>query len=100
MIGSRAGHLKRLPAKSSQRRTCHLWQGKGDRLAALLDQGLQPACQWEETSMQQEIKPAVLIAASTGHGHVRTVPELEQWYRVAARARRGSAPRSFDQTSS
>jgi dihydrodipicolinate synthase/N-acetylneuraminate lyase len=31
--------------------------------------------------------PAVLIAASTGHGHLRTVEELEQWFRVAARAR-------------
>jgi dihydrodipicolinate synthase/N-acetylneuraminate lyase len=31
--------------------------------------------------------PAVLIAASTGHGHARTVEELEQWYRAAARAR-------------
>jgi dihydrodipicolinate synthase/N-acetylneuraminate lyase len=30
--------------------------------------------------------PAVLIAASTGHGHLRTVEELEQWFRVAARA--------------
>jgi dihydrodipicolinate synthase/N-acetylneuraminate lyase len=34
--------------------------------------------------------PAFLIAASTGHGHLRTVPELEQWYRTAARARLGS----------
>jgi dihydrodipicolinate synthase/N-acetylneuraminate lyase len=33
--------------------------------------------------------PALLIGASTGHGHVRTVPELEQWFRVAARATRG-----------
>jgi dihydrodipicolinate synthase/N-acetylneuraminate lyase len=33
--------------------------------------------------------PAVLIAASTGHGHLRTVDELEQWFRVAARARLG-----------
>jgi dihydrodipicolinate synthase/N-acetylneuraminate lyase len=31
--------------------------------------------------------PAVLIAASTGHGHLRTMEELEQWFRVAARAR-------------
>ena len=30
--------------------------------------------------------PAVLIAASTGHGHVRTVAELKEWFRVAARA--------------
>src|SRR5215207_9194222 len=30
--------------------------------------------------------PAVLIAASTGHGHVRTVAELEEWFRVAAEA--------------
>jgi dihydrodipicolinate synthase/N-acetylneuraminate lyase len=34
--------------------------------------------------------PAVLIAASTGHGHARTLEELEQWYRAAARARLGS----------
>lgn len=34
--------------------------------------------------------PAVLIAASTGHGHLRTVEELEQWFRVAARAKLGS----------
>jgi len=33
--------------------------------------------------------PAVLIAASTGHGHARTVEELEQWFRVAARAKLG-----------
>jgi dihydrodipicolinate synthase/N-acetylneuraminate lyase len=33
--------------------------------------------------------PAVLIAASTGHGHARTVSELEQWFRAAARARLG-----------
>ena len=30
--------------------------------------------------------PALLIAASTGQGHVRTIEELEQWFRVAARA--------------
>lgn len=30
--------------------------------------------------------PAVLIGASTGHGHVRTVDELEAWFRCAARA--------------
>lgn len=34
--------------------------------------------------------PAVLIAASTGHGHLRTVEELEQWFRVAASARLGT----------
>jgi dihydrodipicolinate synthase/N-acetylneuraminate lyase len=34
--------------------------------------------------------PALLIAASTGHGHLRTVEELAQWFRVAARARLGS----------
>lgn len=34
--------------------------------------------------------PAMLIAASTGHGHARTVEELEQWFRVAARAKLGS----------
>ena len=33
--------------------------------------------------------PALLIAASTGHGHLRTVEELEQWFRVAARGRLG-----------
>src|SRR2546423_11448116 len=31
--------------------------------------------------------PALLIAASTGHGHLRTVEELEEWFRVAAVAR-------------
>ncbi|MFM2097093.1 MAG: hypothetical protein RIS70_4217 [Planctomycetota bacterium] len=30
--------------------------------------------------------PAVLIAASTGHGHVRSVDELREWFEVAARA--------------
>ena len=30
--------------------------------------------------------PALLIASSTGHGHLRTVEELEQWYRMAASA--------------
>src|SRR5262245_42018258 len=30
--------------------------------------------------------PAVLIAASTGHGHLRTVEELADWIRAAARA--------------
>jgi len=35
--------------------------------------------------------PALLIAASTGHGHLRTVGEQEQWYRVAARAKLGRA---------
>lgn len=30
--------------------------------------------------------PAVLIAASTGHGHVRSVAELREWFEVAARA--------------
>lgn len=33
---------------------------------------------------------SVLIAASTGHGHVRTPKELMQWIRVAAKARLGS----------
>src|SRR5687768_3522619 len=28
--------------------------------------------------------PALLIAASTGHGHLRTSQELKHWYRVAA----------------
>jgi dihydrodipicolinate synthase/N-acetylneuraminate lyase len=30
--------------------------------------------------------PAVLIAASTGHGHLRTVDELTRWMRTAAQA--------------
>src|SRR5262245_24362824 len=34
--------------------------------------------------------PALLIAASTGHGHLRTPEELEQWFQVAARAELGS----------
>ncbi len=29
---------------------------------------------------------AVLLAASTGHGHLRTVEELERWFEVAAKA--------------
>ena len=35
--------------------------------------------------------PALLIAASTGHGHLRTVEELEIWFRVAASAQLGGA---------
>jgi dihydrodipicolinate synthase/N-acetylneuraminate lyase len=38
--------------------------------------------------------PAVLIAASTGHGHVRTADELAEWFRVAARAELGSCVRT------
>lgn len=34
--------------------------------------------------------PALLIAASTGHGHLRSAEELEQWFRIAASARLGS----------
>src|SRR5947209_16896178 len=34
--------------------------------------------------------PALLIGASTGHGHVRTAQELEQWFRLAARAKCGA----------
>ncbi|MCI0360002.1 MAG: hypothetical protein L0211_16110 [Planctomycetaceae bacterium] len=34
---------------------------------------------------------AVLIAASTGQGHVRTVAELDEWFRVAATAKLDSA---------
>src|SRR5262249_22046250 len=34
--------------------------------------------------------PALLIAASTGHGHLRTVEELAQWFRVASCARLGN----------
>jgi dihydrodipicolinate synthase/N-acetylneuraminate lyase len=33
--------------------------------------------------------PAVLIAASTGHGHLRTVAELEEWFRDSAAAQLG-----------
>lgn len=33
--------------------------------------------------------PAVLIAASTGHGHLRTEEELEEWFRAAAEANLG-----------
>jgi len=35
--------------------------------------------------------PAVLIAASTGHGHLRTVEELEEWFRASAEAELGGA---------
>nr|VFJ94204.1 MAG: Dihydrodipicolinate synthase/N-acetylneuraminate lyase [Candidatus Kentron sp. LFY] len=34
--------------------------------------------------------PAVLIAASSGQGHLRTVAELEQWFRSAAMAKIGT----------
>lgn len=34
--------------------------------------------------------PAVLIAASTGHGHVRTIDELEAWFASSAEAQLGS----------
>lgn len=34
--------------------------------------------------------PAVLIAASTGHGHLRTIDELAEWLRVAAAAKLGN----------
>jgi len=34
--------------------------------------------------------PALLIAASTGHGHARTVEELQQWFQTAARAKLSS----------
>lgn len=37
--------------------------------------------------------PAVLIGASTGHGHLRSTDELAQWLRCAARARLGSTIR-------
>jgi dihydrodipicolinate synthase/N-acetylneuraminate lyase len=33
--------------------------------------------------------PALLIAASTGHGHLRTVEELREWFGVAAAAELG-----------
>jgi len=35
--------------------------------------------------------PALLIGASTGHGHLRTPDELEAWFRAAARARLGNS---------
>ena len=35
--------------------------------------------------------PAMLIAASTGHGHLRTASELEAWFRAAAEADLGRA---------
>jgi dihydrodipicolinate synthase/N-acetylneuraminate lyase len=35
--------------------------------------------------------PALLIGASTGQGHLRTVDELNEWFQVAATARRGDA---------
>jgi dihydrodipicolinate synthase/N-acetylneuraminate lyase len=38
--------------------------------------------------------PAILIGASTGHGHVRTPPELAQWFRVAAEAEIGKCLRT------
>lgn len=38
--------------------------------------------------------PAVLIAASTGHGHLRTPDELAEWFRVASRAKLGSCVRT------
>lgn len=34
--------------------------------------------------------PAVLIASSTGQGHLRTLSELEEWFDCAARARLGN----------
>ena len=34
--------------------------------------------------------PAVLIAASTGHGHLRTAEELAEWFGVAAKAQLGN----------
>ena len=37
--------------------------------------------------------PAVLIAASTGHGHLRTIDELREWYRSAAQADLGGTLR-------
>jgi dihydrodipicolinate synthase/N-acetylneuraminate lyase len=33
--------------------------------------------------------PAILIAASTGHGHLRTVDELSSWIKIAAQAKLG-----------
>ncbi|MGE0758251.1 MAG: dihydrodipicolinate synthase family protein [Pirellulaceae bacterium] len=37
--------------------------------------------------------PAVLIAASTGHGHLRTTDELAEWIRTAAEANLGTVVR-------
>ena len=42
------------------------------------------------TRLAAAAAPAVLIGASTGHGHLRTASELDQWYRIAAQARLGS----------
>ena len=33
--------------------------------------------------------PALLIAASTGHGHVRTIEELIEWFNAASQAKIG-----------
>ena len=38
--------------------------------------------------------PAVLIGASTGHGHLRTPQELAHWFRVAAQADLGACVRT------
>lgn len=38
--------------------------------------------------------PAVLIGASTGHGHVRKPAELAEWFRVAAKAQIGRCLRT------
>ncbi|HZL89495.1 MAG TPA: dihydrodipicolinate synthase family protein [Pirellulaceae bacterium] len=38
--------------------------------------------------------PALLIGASTGHGHLRTPAELAQWFRVAAKAQVGNCLRT------
>jgi dihydrodipicolinate synthase/N-acetylneuraminate lyase len=35
--------------------------------------------------------PALLIAASTGHGHLRTAEELQHWLEIAATAKLGNA---------
>jgi dihydrodipicolinate synthase/N-acetylneuraminate lyase len=45
-------------------------------------------------ALAQAGAPAVLIGASTGHGHVRTTAELAEWFRVAAKAPIGTCVRS------
>lgn len=44
-------------------------------------------------SLAQEGAPALLIGASTGQGHLRTLDELREWFQVAAQAETGSAVR-------
>ncbi|MGY8768563.1 MAG: dihydrodipicolinate synthase family protein [Pirellulales bacterium] len=45
-------------------------------------------CQYLE-KLSQAGAPAILLGASTGHGHLRTVEELEAWFKVADKANTG-----------